>query len=146
MNCALDANVLVAAYRVGEPHRAASRQFLARALSQQAEFFCPAIVLPECTGAVARATGDAREGAKILKGLRRFPGLQLVVVGLSLADRAAEIAMRYRLRGADSIYVAVAELFRIPLLTWDAEMLARAPTVVPTMTPADWLARHPATP
>ena len=42
--------------------------------------------------------------------------------------------------------VAVAEAFDATLLTWDTEMLERSPDVVPTMTPADWLARQPVTP
>jgi hypothetical protein len=42
--------------------------------------------------------------------------------------------------------VFVAEAFDATLLTWDTEMLERAPAVVSTMTPADWLARQPATP
>lgn len=144
MRFAVDANVVVAAHRVGEARRAASRQFLAHALAHQAEIVCPTIVLPECAGAVARATGDAADAKKLLRSLARLPRLRLVVVGVSLAGRAAEIAMTCRLRGADSVYVAVAERFSGMLITWDTEMLERAPAVVPTMTPADWLARQAA--
>jgi predicted nucleic acid-binding protein len=146
VNCTVDANVLVAAYRASEPHHDASLRFLARKLARATEFFCPAIVLPECGAAAARATGDAGEAAKVLASIRRLPRFRPVVISLALADRAAEIAMQCRIRGADSIYVAVAELFDATLITWDAEMLARVPAVVPTMTPAGWLAQHPATP
>jgi len=78
--------------------------------------------------------------------IRSLPRLQLVTIDDSLATRAAEIAMTYRLKGADSVYVAVAEASAATLITWDGEMLERAPAVVPTMSPADWLARQPATP
>ena len=142
MICAVDANVVVAAYRVGEAKRAESRQFLARVLAQRAEIACPTIFLPECAGAVARGTGGAPDARKLLRSAQRLPRLRLVVVGVSLASRAAEIAITCRLRGADAVYVAVAERFSATLITWDTEMLQRAPAVVPTMTPADWLAQY----
>jgi len=45
-----------------------------------------------------------------------------------------------------TVDVAVAEAFNATLITWDAEMLERAPAVVPTLPPADWLAQKPVTP
>ena len=62
---------------------------------------------------------------------------------LDRADEAAEIAISYRLRGADAVYAAVALEFGTTLVTWDGEMLQRAPAAVPTMTPTDWLAANP---
>lgn len=46
-----------------------------------------------------------------------------VPLDLSLAVRAAEIAIENRLRGADAVYVAVAEDFDAVLVSWDEEML-----------------------
>ena len=34
-----------------------------------------------------------------------------------------ELAIRLRLRGADAVYVALAEQLGIPIVTWDGEML-----------------------
>ena len=47
--------------------------------------------------------------------------------------------MAYRLRGADSVYIAVAEAFDAALITWDTEMLERGSDVVETRTPAQWM-------
>jgi predicted nucleic acid-binding protein len=58
------------------------------------------------------------------------------------AVRAAEIAANHFLRGADALYVQLADETGATLITWDHEMLARAADVVPTMTPSDWLPAH----
>lgn len=142
----LDANVQVAAYLLNEPHRIPSRRFLDFALLQDVPFFCPVLILPECAAAVARATGSASEAATVLDNVRCLPTMRLIALDEPLAIRAAEIAAACRLRGADAVYVAVAERFSTTLITWDTEMLERAPAVVPTLSPADWLARQPVTP
>ncbi len=67
-----------------------------------------------------------------------FPRLQLVPLHAPLARRAAQVARDHRLRGADSVYVSVAETFDSGLVAWDAEMLERGAEVVTTMTPLEW--------
>jgi predicted nucleic acid-binding protein len=59
------------------------------------------------------------------------------------ARQAAQIAITCRLRGADAVYVALAQELGTTLITWDAELLARGALAVPTMTPTDWLAANP---
>lgn len=58
---------------------------------------------------------------------------------LPVARRAAQIARDHRLRGADAVYVSVAEMFDSRLIAWDAEMLERGANVVTTMTPLEWM-------
>jgi predicted nucleic acid-binding protein len=49
--------------------------------------------------------------------------------------------MRCRLRGADAVYVALAAMRHLPLITLDAEVLERTPASVECLTPAEWLQR-----
>jgi predicted nucleic acid-binding protein len=65
-----------------------------------------------------------------------------VPLSLSLAIRSAEIAIENRLRGADAVYVAVAEYFDAILISWDEEMLRRSPDLLLTMTPDQWLDKY----
>jgi len=102
---------------------------------------CPVLVLPECAAAVARPTGELWLAEEVLALIQSLPGINLASVDFPLARRAADIAALHRLRGADSIYVAVAEAHGATLVTWDTEMLDRAPAVVKTMTPTAWLAQ-----
>lgn len=71
-------------------------------------------------------------------------GLRLVPFDTPLAEHAARIAIEHRLRGADAVYTAVAQLFGATLITWDGEMLERGGKIVPTMTPAQWLEQNQA--
>jgi predicted nucleic acid-binding protein len=71
--------------------------------------------------------------------VENYPRLQLVPLDLPVARRAAQVARDYRLRGADSVYVSVAEMFDSRLIAWDVEVLERGADVVTTMTPLEWL-------
>ena len=53
----------------------------------------------------------------------------------SVGMRAAEIATHLKLRGADAVYVAVAERLKLPLVTWDGEQRSRASVLVSTSVP-----------
>ncbi len=56
-----------------------------------------------------------------IQGLLQFSALRLVTVSRDVHLHAAVLASTLRLRGADSIYVAVADRLRVPLVTWDRE-------------------------
>ena len=62
-----------------------------------------------------------------------------LTVEVHLARQAVQAATNHRLRGADSVYVAVADAFDAALITWDAEMLERGSEAVRTVTPLHWL-------
>jgi predicted nucleic acid-binding protein len=59
MNLTVDASVLVAASRADKVHYRASRQFLQQIQAQRCDLYCPTLVLPECSAAIARPTADA---------------------------------------------------------------------------------------
>jgi hypothetical protein len=59
------------------------------------------------------------------------------------AREAARLAATLKLRGADSVYVAAALEAGATLITWEKQILGRAPAIVSTMTPSDWLTAHP---
>lgn len=58
---------------------------------------------------------------------------------------AVQVARDHRLRGADSVYVSVAETFDSKLIAWDAEMLERGADIVTTMSPLEWMEEQSAT-
>jgi predicted nucleic acid-binding protein len=139
MNLTVDASVFVAASRVDEIHYPVSRRFLREVTEQHHSIFCPTLVLPECAAAVARPTADPTLAGKLVHLIEDLPLLQLIPIDHTLARQAAEIAKINRLRGADSVYVSVAELTDSQLVTWDMEMLERGSATVTTLTPKDWL-------
>jgi predicted nucleic acid-binding protein len=67
--------------------------------------------------------------------LRTSPLFELIPVTEALAVRAAEIAASERIRGCDSIYVALAAQFEMDLVTFDGQQLERGAAIVVTRTP-----------
>ena len=95
----------------------------------------PVLVLAEVAGALARVSGSRELAQDVVARVLRLPRLRLVAIDAGLGERAAEIAAELRLRGADAVYVAVAERLGLPLVTWDDEQYERARPLVPTLRP-----------
>lgn len=68
-----------------------------------------------------------------------LPGVLRHELSDPLADRAAGLAARCKLRGAEAVYVALAEALETPLITLGREILDRSKRIVRALTPAGWL-------
>ena len=141
MSCTVDASVFVSASRPSDVNHVASRQFLRRVRAAGERVVCPTLLLSECAGAVIRPTGDVELAAEVVTMLARFPRAEFVPLDLPRGHRAAEIAIVHRLKGADAVYVALAEEAGATLVTWDVETLQRGPTTLTRLTPPDWSPR-----
>jgi predicted nucleic acid-binding protein len=90
------------------------------------ELLAPSLLLAEVAGAISRRTGDAELAQRAANQLESLPGLRLVEMDRALLQEAAQLAAKLGLRGADSVYVAVASHLKIPLVTLDADQRQRA--------------------
>jgi predicted nucleic acid-binding protein len=89
----------------------------------------------EVAGALARRTGDPAFARLVIADMRRLSGLRLATLTTALAARSAARAIDLGLRGADAVYVALAERLGVPLVTRDQEQLTRAAAAIQTRTP-----------
>ena len=89
-------------------------------------FLSPAILLPEVAGAISRRTGEPQIAKEAVESLQSLPNLRLVELDRSIIQRATFLASELGLRGADSIYVAVAAQLNLPLATLDVDQKDRA--------------------
>jgi predicted nucleic acid-binding protein len=135
----VDASVWVAIFRGNDVHHDSSVQFLRAAIGKQQDLDVPNLALPEIAGVFARQTGNIRLATRTLRAVLALPGLQRHELSDALADRAALHAARCRLRGADAVYLALAEALEAPLISLDQEILDRSSRVVPVNTPGQWL-------
>ena len=131
-----DASVWTSVFLAEDIHHKVSRRWLGRWTSRGGIVLAPSTLHAEVAGAVARRTGDITLGHQGLARLLGSPAVQVVPIDELLGVEAARLAADLRLRGADAVYVAVAQHFAVPLVTWDQEQLTRAATVVATRTPA----------
>jgi predicted nucleic acid-binding protein len=132
----VDASVFLNAFNTHEPGQAVSRQFFDQLRVQAIPILAPTLLLPEVAAAVSRGRQNAQMAQQLATTLKQLPHLILIALDQRLADQAADIAAHYRLRGADAVYVAVAQRFGSGLVTLDLEQLGRVASLLTTQTPA----------
>jgi predicted nucleic acid-binding protein len=120
----LDASVAIAALRANDANHSPAASYLAPLLQGIDSIVVPAIFDVEVVATLARAgypAADTRRAADLFVGSART-----IVLGPRAARAASSTASRTHLRTGDAIYVWVAEREGLPLVTFDADILARA--------------------
>jgi predicted nucleic acid-binding protein len=115
----VDASVILSAILPGEPDHKASKAWLDNLIQSGDQFSAPTILLSEVAAPLGRAYNQPELAKQIIKTLVNAPFINLVTVTIPLANRAAEIAADYKIRGCDSLYVALAEALNEELITLD---------------------------
>ncbi len=131
----VDASVWVSRFVPSDVYHAQSRQWLEEHLANGRRVLAPTLLLVVVAGAIGRRTTDPTIARRVVGSLRALPGLTWVGLPGEVRDHAAALAIDLRLRGADAVYVAIADRLRVPLVTWDAEQLSRASARVFTLMP-----------
>lgn len=142
MRSCIDASVFVSAIRSIEVNHQDSVAFFRALTTVQPEIHCPVLALAETIAAVARTVNQPSLVLEARRIIEDLLGITLVEISRDRASRAADIAANHHLRGADSIYIALAKELGATLIARDKEMLQCAPAIVPTQSPADWIAAH----
>ncbi|NJN82312.1 MAG: type II toxin-antitoxin system VapC family toxin [Caldilineaceae bacterium] len=132
----VDSSVYIAAINAHEPHHEASRRWFEVAVNTGQDIWAPALFLSEVSAAIGRGLENPLLALETVERLRNSSIVRLAPVDINLAERAAAIAARHRIRGCDAIYVALAERLSIPLITLDRQQLTRASTVIATSSPS----------
>jgi predicted nucleic acid-binding protein len=136
----VDASVFLNAFNPYEAGHETSHRLLARFQEQAIPIVVPTLLLPEVAAAISRGREDEALARQFAAVLKRLPHLVLIPIDAVLAQQAADVAARYRLRGSDAAYVAVALRFGSTLVTLDQEQCERAADALATCFPADALA------
>lgn len=135
----IDASVFVNAFNPRERGHAESLRILAAIRERGDPIIAPTLLLVEIASAVARAADDTRGALEYAKAAVRLPNLTLVGLTPAVAARAAELAATHRLRGADAVYLAVAERYAATLVSRDDEQITRGSRIAHCQTPEDAL-------
>ncbi|MCZ2127623.1 MAG: type II toxin-antitoxin system VapC family toxin [Anaerolineales bacterium] len=123
----VDASVFVNAFSPDEDGSEASMAFLTRLSKERVPLIQPTLLLPEVAASIARKQDSAELALELEQELKGFLEITWIALDENLADFSSEIAAKYRLRGSDSIYAAVALRFGTELITLDKEQLTRLP-------------------
>lgn len=129
----IDASVWVARLVTGDVFHEPVKQWMNERLEAGDVFLSPSLLLAEVGGAISRRATPAL-GQQAVEAIQSLPGLQLVEMEPALVHEAAKLAAELRLRGADSMYVAVASRLALPLLTLDVDQKEKAGKRVKVIT------------
>src|SRR5664280_1444265 len=122
----LDASVWVSRLVSQDEFHAAVKSWMEEQREAGVQFISPALLLAEVGGAISRRTGEPVLAKRAITQLENLPGLRLVEMDNELVRQAAKLAAELGLRGADSMYVAVARQLDLPLVTFDVDQRERA--------------------
>ncbi|MEW6030230.1 MAG: type II toxin-antitoxin system VapC family toxin [Chloroflexota bacterium] len=128
----VDASVWVARLVPEDVFHEPVKTWMSTRLVDDDQFFAPSLLLTEIGGAISRRTTPAL-GLKAVEFVQSLPRLQLVEMEYSLVQEAAQLAAELGLRGADSIYVALAARLDLSLITLDSDQKERAAKRVSVM-------------
>ena len=131
----VDASVFVNAFSPMESGSDHSLEFITQLTQNGVPIIVPTLLLPEIAASIARKQGHAEMGIELADDIRILPNITLVNIDESLARLAAQTAAKYKLRGSDAIYAAVALRFGTQLVTLDREQLERLAPALPVSAP-----------
>jgi predicted nucleic acid-binding protein len=128
MSGVLDASVLVAALSPSERRHNKATGLLARAADRP--FLVPALFRVEVVAAFARR-GGAPELLDAVDAYVRGPRFQAIPIDDDLVEAACTVAREAKWRAYDSVYVALARIANLPLLTFDDDVASRVAASLP---------------
>ncbi len=124
----VDASVAAAASLFDEPAYTQAIELFDHARNAAAVFWCPEHLLLETASAVTKAARRRRiahaDAEALIRDLERLP--VKAVSSVPLIPRAAEISLATPLGFYDALFVALAELLGLPLVTSDDRQAAFA--------------------
>jgi predicted nucleic acid-binding protein len=133
----VDASVFLNAFNPYEEGHEESYRLLTRLQESATPIIVPTLLLPEVAAAVSRGREEDNLAREFAATLSRLPHLVLVPLDTTLAQQAADVAARYRLRGSDAVYVAVALRFGSTLITLDHGQRERSVDALPAHQPTE---------
>ncbi|MBC8508251.1 MAG: type II toxin-antitoxin system VapC family toxin [Anaerolineales bacterium] len=126
----VDASLWVARLIAQDAFHELSRQWLDAQRAQGVQFVSPTLLLVEVAAAISRRTGNSELAKKAVEALQALPDLRLVEMDQSVVQAAVDAGADLGVRGADAVYIAVAQQLSLPLATLDNDQRERASRVV----------------
>lgn len=131
----VDASVMVSWLVPLDANHEASRGWIGRYRAKGGLLVAPTLLVIEAASAIARPIRQPDVAKAAIQRLSAVRTLRLVTVGPNLARAAVNVAAELQLRAGDTIYVALAQILQLPLVSWDKEQLSRAATIIKTYSP-----------
>ncbi len=130
-----DASLIVPLFVPSDVHHGPARAWFESAAREGLALHAPSILLAEVIASLWRVVGNA-DAVTLARAALEQGRITFYPVTMALVLRAVANAQATRLRGCDSIYVALAQELDDVLVTFDEEQLRRGAAVVRVERPA----------
>lgn len=131
----VDASVWVSLTLPQDVNNTLAKNWITRHTQSGGLLIAPDLLVVEVAGALSRITGHPQSGYRAANQLYILPFMRIARIDQALVSEAMRIAADYALRGADSMYVALAKMEGLPLVTFDNEQLTRPANTISTIRP-----------
>jgi predicted nucleic acid-binding protein len=121
----IDSCVFVSAFCNKDPNHENGKKILEEIIEGKIEAVIPTIAMPEVCGVIRRITGSvemANEVKKELEDLINSGLLKIEELTKRRMKEASEIAIRLGVKGADAIFISLAQELSAELVTFDNEI------------------------
>jgi predicted nucleic acid-binding protein len=122
----LDASFIISAVLATQPLHNESKNFLDKIKRDNLLVFESEIVLPEIASALTRITNQHEEAIQFRREFRNIPNFYFISIDSYLSNIAVGYSAKLKLKGADSIYVALAYERGATLVTLDKQQYNKA--------------------
>ena len=128
----VDSSVMAASFLQSDRFHGEALDLIAEMENGNYIFHLPYLGMVEVVSAISRRPGFNRMAlvARTIQTLfawEQAGNIVLYPLDRGRMERATDIAIRFRLRGSDSVFAALAEEMDIPIKTFDQEILDRFP-------------------
>jgi predicted nucleic acid-binding protein len=130
-----DASVLVSYLMDTDKYYIPTFAWFSRYVATNQQIIIPTIAFPEVGGPVARRKKQSAAGQLAINNLLTVPGVVFIDVDIRLARISARLAATLQLRGADAVYVTLAQRLGVPLISWDNDHINKTKGVITACTP-----------
>lgn len=135
----LDASVITNSFIEKEEHHQYSKELLSKIKRENIIVILPEITIPEVASAIARETKDSTLALEFTQSLRMIENFVFIPVDKEISNLASKIAAERKLKGSDSIYIAVAYTTKAKLITLDEDQKEKSKDLIQALTPFEEL-------
>jgi predicted nucleic acid-binding protein len=131
----IDASVWVAISYESDAAHARCVLWLESVVVSNDRLVAPTLLVTEVAGAIRRLTGTQTFASRVVEKLVELSGVAFIGLDQERARRAASLAAETGLRGADAVYLALAQEMQETLVTVDRQQADRSAGIVDVRIP-----------
>jgi predicted nucleic acid-binding protein len=131
----IDASVLIAIFDETDAFHDTSFRMFDFVMQRGTNVIIPAFALVEVAGALVRKGYEQDDVVEYLDYLKSCKNIEFILLTIDLYELAISVALQLKVKGSDSMYIAVSSFYNLTLVTYDDQQKDRGKKMIETTTP-----------